>query len=253
MRLQDKVCIITGSALGIGREAALLFAREGAKVVVADILEKEGRDVADIITKEGGDAVFLKVNVQEEREIERMVSAVVGKYNRINVLYNNAGISRVKEDFLIENLKQETWNQIMDVNAKGTFLCCKYVIPELIKSGGGSIINTASTGGVVGLEMPAYCASKGAIIALTRSIARQYGDMGIRVNAICPTTVNTRMASSSREMRAQRKERFPRHDNLLRRIGEPEEIAYLSLYLSSDESSFVTGGIFLIDGGLTAV
>jgi NAD(P)-dependent dehydrogenase (short-subunit alcohol dehydrogenase family) len=253
MRLKNKVCIITGAGMGMGRAASLLFAREGAKVIVAELLAKEGQETVDLVNKAGGEATFVQVDVSIAAEVERMAKSVTQKYGKVNVLYNNAGIHLPKEDSMIVELTEEVWDKVIGVNLKGTYLCCKYVIPELIKCGGGSIINVSSIAGLVASESPAYCASKGGIIALTRAIAREYGSKNIRVNAICPGQVYTRMAIDGQEARAQRPAQFPYGPCLLGRAGEPEEIVYLSLYLASDESSFVTGAVLPIDGGLTAV
>ncbi len=253
MRLKDKVCIITGAGMGMGRAAALLFAKEGAKVLAADMLANEGEETVNLVRKGGGDAAFVQVDVSKSAEVERMVSFAINRYGKINVLYNNAGIVMPAEDYAIVELAEEVWDRVIDINLKGTYLCCKYVIPELVKCGGGSVINVSSMGGLVGLEFPAYCASKGGIIALTRAIARECGNKNIRVNAICPGQIYTRMNIESQQARAQRPTQFPYQQSLLGRVGQPEEVAYLSLYLASDESSFITGAILPIDGGWTAV
>jgi NAD(P)-dependent dehydrogenase (short-subunit alcohol dehydrogenase family) len=253
MRLKDKVCIITGGGMGMGRAACLLFAREGAKVIVADVLAKEGQETVDLVNKAGGEAAFVQVDISKAAEAERMAKSATQKYGKVNVLYNNAGIYLPKEDYMIVELAEEVWDKIIDVNLKGTYLCCKYVIPELIKCGGGSIINVSSISGLVATELPAYSASKGGIIALTRVIARECAGKNIRANVICPGQVDTPMAAAGREARAQRPPQLPYTQGLLGRTSQPEEIAYLSLYLASDESSYVTGAVFPIDVGLTAV
>ncbi len=253
MRLKDKVCIITGAGSGIGRATSLLFAREGAKVVVADVSAKGGAETVDLVKKAGGDAAFVEVDVSKAAEVERMARFAVGAYKEVNVLFNNAGIAMQREDHMITELKEEVWDKIIDTNLKGVYLCCKYVIPELLRCGGGSIINTASTSGVVGYEAPSYCASKGGVIALTRAIAREYGSKNIRVNAICPGTTDTPLAAGTRAVRDEIPLEFPWQETLVRRTGKPEEIAYMALYLASNESAYVTGAAFLIDGGWTAV
>ncbi|MFC1990875.1 SDR family NAD(P)-dependent oxidoreductase [Chloroflexota bacterium] len=253
MRLTDKVCIITGAGMGIGRAAALLFAREGAKVVVADILVKEGSETVDMIKAAGGDSAFVQVDVSKAPEAAAMAEFAVDTYGRVNVLYNNAAIVRNIQDNMVAELPEEIWDEILNVNLKGTFLCCKYTVPELIKSGGGSIINTSSICGLVGFEIPAYSASKAGVIALTKVIAREYGLRNVRANVICPGLTETAQRTVSKQAREIHPPVFPYQDSLLGRVAQPEEIAYLPLYLASDESSFVTGAVFTIDGGWTAV
>ena len=253
MRLEDKVSIITGAGSGIGREAALLFAKEGAKVVVADIIAKDGEETVDLVKKAGGDAAFVQVDVTVAAEVENMARFAADTYGNFNILLNNAAINSPSEDSLITDLSEEVWEKIINTNLKSIVLCCKYVIPGLLESGGGSIMNVASNAGLVGLENPSYGASKGGVIALTRVIARQYGDKNIRVNAICPARIDTPQLARAMVNREKRPLLFPAQQNLLRRVGRPEEIAYMALYLAADESSFVTGAVLPIDGGYTAV
>ena len=253
MRLEGKVSIITGAGSGIGREAAMLFAREGAKVVVADVIAKDGEETVGLVKKAGGDAAFVQVDVSKATEVENMARLAADTYGKVNVLVNNAAINNPSEDPLITELAEDVWEKIINTNLKSIYLCCKYVIPDLLESGGGSIMNVASNAGLVGLENPSYGASKGGVIALTRVIARQYGDKNIRVNAICPARVDTPQLARAMVIREKRPPQFPTQQNLLRRAGQPVEIAYLALYLASDESSFVTGAILPIDGGYTAV
>ena len=253
MRLANKVCIITGAGMGIGRAAALIFAREGARVVVADLLPKEGNETVNMVKKAGGEAAFVQVDVTKAAEVERMARFATDTYGKIDVLYNNAAINLFREDRMIAELKEEVWDRVFDVNAKGTYLCCKYVIPELLKCGGGSIINTSSNAGVVALEFPAYGASKAAVILFTKVIARQYGNKNIRANALCPAFVDTGMLAAGRKAREEQPTAFPYQETLLRRPGRPDEIAYMALFLASDESSYVTGATILVDGGWTAV
>ena len=253
MRLEDKVCIITGAGKGMGRAAALIFAREGAKGVVADVLVKEGEETVDLVKKAGGDAAFIQVDMTKTAEVEAMAKFAVDKYGRVNVLYNNAGIHIPSKDHMVTEVEEEIWDRVIAVNLKGVFLCCKYVIPEMIKSGGGSIINVASEVGLAGFEFPAYCSSKGGVIALTRSTAREYANKNIRVNAICPGAVDTDMFASAMKAREARAPEFPMVQRLLGRISKPEEIANVALFLASDEASFMTGAIVPVDGGLTSV
>ena len=253
MRLKDKVCIITGAGQGMGREASLLFSKEGAKIVVADMNASAGEETVGMVKATGGDAAFVPVDVSKATEVENMVRFAIQQYGRVNVLYNNAGISISSKDRLIVDLAEEVWDKVIDVNLKGTYLCCKYGIPELIKCGGGSIINVGSAAGLVGVEFPAYSASKGGIIALTRSIAREYCNKNIRVNVICPGQTNTAVYDEILKVRAAQPPEYPYQPMPLGRMGKPEEIVHLSLYLASDESAWVTGSTFVIDGGWCAV
>ena len=253
MRLDGKVSIITGAGSGIGRESALLFAREGAKVVAADIVEKDGKETVSLVKNAGGDATFVQVDVTKAAEVENMARVATDTYGNVDVLLNNAAINNPSEDRLITDLDERVWEKLINTNLKSIFLCSKYVIPSLLESGGGSIVNLASNAGLVGLENPSYGASKGGVIALTRVIARQFGENNIRVNAICPARVDTPQLARAKANREKRPQRFPVQDNLLRRTGNPAEIAYMALFLASDESSFVTGAVLPIDGGYTAV
>lgn len=253
MRLKDKVCIITGAGLGMGREACRLFANEGAKIVAVDINEKDGEETVRRIKSAGGDAAFVKADVSRSAEVQNMVKFAVDRYKRINVLYNNAGINMSKVDRLITELPEDVWDRVIAVNLKSTYLCCKYTIPELIKAGGGSIINVGSAAALVGIEFPAYSASKGGIVSLTRSIARQYASKNIRVNVICPGQTATGMIEEILKARAEQPPQYPYQPIPMGRFGKPEEVVHLSLYLASDESAWVTGSVYSIDGGWVAV
>lgn len=251
MRLADKVAIITGSASGMGRYAAELFASEGASVVVTDIAEKEGEEIVRAIRDDGGKAIFVKANVAIEDEVKHMVNAVVDALGRVDVLYNNAGIMPA-EDGSVTDISEATWDSIMDINLKSAFLCSKYTIPHMIKQGRGSIINVASFVAFVGCTVPqdAYTASKGGMLSLTKSFAVQYGRHGIRCNAICPGPIETpllRVLWTSEEARDLRLNRIP-----LGRFGEAKDIAYMALYLASDKSSWTTGAWLTVDGGVTS-
>jgi NAD(P)-dependent dehydrogenase (short-subunit alcohol dehydrogenase family) len=251
MRLANKVAIITGAGSGMGRAASLLFAREGAKVTVADIDARAGEEVVAEIHKAGGEALFVPVNVAEEEQVQGMVAATVERFGAVHVLYNNAGIMP-GDDGSVTDISEQTWDKVLDVNLKSTFFCCKYAIPEMVKAGGGSIINIASFVAILGCTVPqdAYTASKGGMLSLTKSLAVQYAKRGVRVNAICPGPIETpllRTLWTSEEERNKRLNRIP-----LGRFGAPEDIVYLALYLASDEASWTTGAVMVVDGGVTS-
>ncbi|HET6781406.1 MAG TPA: glucose 1-dehydrogenase [bacterium] len=250
-RLQDKVALITGAASGMGRVAATLFAAEGAKVVIADVTERAGEDTAKEITSAGGDAVFVRADVSKAAEAEAMVRFAVQRFGRLNVLYNNAGIFHSEDGGTVET-SEATWDRVIDINLKGVWLGCKYGIPALLRSGGGSIINVASFVALMGAATPqiAYTASKGGVLSITREIAVEYARKGIRANALCPGPVETPMLAellADPQRRARRVVHIP-----IGRFGQAEEIARAALWLASDESSLMTGAALVVDGGITA-
>jgi NAD(P)-dependent dehydrogenase (short-subunit alcohol dehydrogenase family) len=251
MRLANKVAIITGSAGGMGKAAAELFAREGASVVVTDIAAAEGEETVTGIRDAGGSAIFVKANAADEEDVRRMVDAAIAAFGHVDVLYNNAGIMPA-EDGSVTDITEATWDRIIDVNLKSAFLCSKYVIPHMVKQAKGSIINVASFVAFMGCTVPqdAYTASKGGMLALTKSFAVQYGRHGIRCNAICPGPIETpllRVLWTSEEARDLRLNRIP-----LGRFGEAKDIVYMALYLASDESSWTTGAWLMVDGGISS-
>jgi NAD(P)-dependent dehydrogenase (short-subunit alcohol dehydrogenase family) len=247
MRLKDKVALITGAGSGIGRQSALLFAREGAAVVAVDLNEQAARDTVASIPN----AVAVRADVSSSADCERMVAAAEKAFGRLDVLFNNAGIMHAKDDDAVST-DESVWELTLAVNAKGVFLGCKHGIPALRRAGGGSIINTASFVARMGAATPqiAYTASKGAVLALTRELAVIHARENIRVNALSPGPLRTELLMSflnTEEKKRRRLVHLP-----MGRFGEAEEIAKAALFLASDESSYVTGTEFLVDGGLTA-
>ena len=248
-RLDGKVVFISGGARGQGAAEARIFAQEGAKVVIGDVLDAEGTSVASEIAESGGDALFVHLDVTDEEDWRKAIGAAVSNFGKLDVLVNNAGIWRRGR---VEDTTVEDWDTIMDVNAKGVFLGTKLAIPEMRKAGGGSIINISSTAGLVGgPRSSAYTASKGAVRLFTKPTAIQYAKEGIRANSIHPGPIETAMIQQVWQGDEQNREeaiaRTP-----LGRIGTPEDIAYGALFLASDESSFMTGSELVIDGGSTA-
>ena len=251
MRLADKVAIITGSAGGMGRAAAELFASEGASIVVTDVAVKEGEETVSAICDAGGNAICVQTNVAVEEEVRHMVNVAVETFGHVDILYNNAGIMP-GDDGSVTDITEVTWDRIMDINLKSAFLCSKYTIPHMMKQGKGSIINVASFVAFMGCTVPqdAYTASKGGMLSLTKSFAVQYGMHGIRCNAICPGPIETpllRILWTSEEARNLRLDRIP-----LGRFGEAKDIVYMALYLASDELSWTTGAWLMVDGGISS-
>ncbi|WP_298823844.1 SDR family NAD(P)-dependent oxidoreductase [uncultured Planococcus sp.] len=255
MRLAGKTAIITGAGSGQGKASALLFAEQGAKVVIAEWNEEAGKQVEKEIIDAGNEAMFFKTDISNEENVQELVSVVQDKYGRIDILFNNAGIgfsSRSKYTMAsILETPLDDWNSIMGINLNGTFLMSKYVIPVMIEQGKGSVINNSSLNGIIGVTgADAYTASKGGVVALTRVMAADYGKHNIRVNCICPGAINTPMISEVLDIPeiAKNYETGP-----LGRVGEPEEIAGAALFLASDEASYVTGVILPVDGGWSTV
>jgi NAD(P)-dependent dehydrogenase (short-subunit alcohol dehydrogenase family) len=251
MRLENKVALITGGSGGIGRETALLFAKEGAKVVVTDVNDAAGQETADMINAAGGDAAFLHADVSKAADCEAMVAFTEEKYGKLSIVFNNAGIMHSDDDNAVTT-EEAIWDLTMNINAKGVFLGCKYAIPALKRAGGGSIINTASFVAILGAATPqvAYTASKGAVLALTRELAVIHARENIRVNALCPGPLRTELLMkflNTEEKKQRRLVHIP-----MGRFGEAKEMAYAALFLASDESSYVTGTDFLVDGGITS-
>jgi len=246
-RLADKVALITGAASGIGRATALLFARGGAKVVVADVNAAGGQDTVETIRREGGEAIFALADVTSAADAKRMVDTAVETYGRLDILFNNAGIAHRAS---VDECSEEDWDRVIAINLKGVFLGSKYAVPVMKRQGGGTIINTASGAGLVGtVRSPAYCASKGGVVLLTKQMALDFARDNIRVNAICPGAVDTplmevvlrELSDDLVEAKRMYEERLPRGKMLA-----PEQVAHAVLYLASDESGFMTGNPFMI-------
>ena len=249
MRLENKVALISGGASGMGAAEARMFAREGAKVVIGDLLEAEGRYVEAEINELGGECVFVHLDVTQEAEWQQAVETAVARFGKLDILVNNAGIALRG---VLEDTSSEDWDKVMAVNAKGVFLGTKAAIPEMRKVGGGSIVNISSMSGLVGQSyiQPVYNASKGAVRIFTKSAAIQYAKEGIRVNSVHPGPIDTPMAGerlTNAELQRQADERSP-----MGRTAHPDEVAYGVLFLASDEASFMTGSELVIDGGATA-
>lgn len=248
-RLHDKVALITGGASGIGRATALLFAREGAAVAIADLNEKAGNETAVEITAAGARAIFVSADVTRAVDCRRVVESVIREFGTIHVLFNNAGIIRRAS---VVDLSVEDWDRVIAVNVKSVFLMSREALPLMLKAGGGSIINMASGWGLAGGPRAAvYCASKGAVVLMTKAMAVDHGRQNVRVNCICPGDTDTGMLRAEAQQLGEREEQFLAESarRPLGRVGKPEEIAKAALYLASDAASFVTGTALVVDGG----
>jgi len=253
VKLQDKVALITGGNSGIGREAAILFAKEGARVVIAARNEVRGNATVETIAKAGGQAMFVNCDVRKAGDCRKAVESTIEAFGQLDILFNNAGT--IYPGRTVVDTTEEEWDHTMDTNVKGAYLMSKYAIPEMIKNGGGVIINTASVWGLVGGKgAAAYCASKGAMVLLTKAMALDHASQNIRVNCICPGSVDTPMLKQEMEELGGVEKLRPIFEakHPLGRICTPEEVAKAALYLASNDSAFVTGSSLAIDGGRTA-
>jgi NAD(P)-dependent dehydrogenase (short-subunit alcohol dehydrogenase family) len=244
---KDKVIIITGSSFGIGKSTAIEFAKKGARVVLSDYVEDQ--DTLKIIQENQGDAIFVKCDVSKEEDVKNLINETVKKYGRLDYAFNNAGIEGTPAT--VTDCSNDNWERTININLTGVWYCMKYQIPELLKSGGGAIVNNASIAGLVGYAgLPAYVASKHAVVGLTKNVALDYAKQNIRVNAVCPGVIQTPMI-----------DRFTGQDPALLeqmaaakpmgRVGQPEEIADIVMFLCSNSSSFITGQAIAVDGGMT--
>lgn len=251
MRLATKVALITGVASGIGKESAILFAREGARIIGVDVDDPGGRAVIEQLNQEGYDAKYFHADVSKSQQVSAMIEFTLKEYNALHILFNNAGIMHPQDGDAID-MDEEIFDLTMNINVKGVLLGCKFGIPAIRNSGGGSIINTASFVAHLGAATPqiAYTASKGAVLALTRELAVIHARENIRVNALCPGPLRTELLMKFLDTEAKKQRRLIHIP--LGRFGEAKEIAKSALFLASDESSFTTGTAFLVDGGITA-
>jgi NAD(P)-dependent dehydrogenase (short-subunit alcohol dehydrogenase family) len=246
MRLIGKTAIITGGGGGIGRSTAIRFAKEGARVAVADVDSTIGEETVRLIKEDGGEAIFVKTNVTDSEQIKALINTTTSTFGTLHILFNNAGVGN--SEVRSVDLSEEEWDRVIDINLKGVFLGIKYAIPELIKSGGGAIINTSSLLGLKGQKyVSAYNASKAGVVMLTQNASLEYGKYNIRVNAIAPGVIDTSIIDHWKQN--ERKWPIISRANALGRIGTPDEVANAVLFLASDEASFITGTTLSVDGG----
>jgi len=248
---KNKIALITGGGSGIGRACAVAFVKKGAKVVVADLNRRMGEETVNLIKGIGGDAIFLKVDVSNSAEVEKMIDKSVGAYGRLDYAFNNAGIPGITS-LLTAEYPESAWSKVIKINLTGVWLCMKYEIPEMLKNNGGAIVNMSSLGGLVGSRLgAAYTASKHGVVGLTKIAAIEYAKKNIRINAVCPGAVKTPMLENFLDENPLRKSRMI-DAHPIGRFGEPEEVAEAVIWLCSDSASFVTGHIMVVDGGRVA-
>lgn len=251
-RLAGKIALITGAGGGQGRAAAVMFAREGANVVVVDVKVEGGEETVKLVEEAGGSAVFQNADVSKADHMQGAVDRACQAYGGLHIMYNNAAVLH-KNDTMVTDLEEDMWDFVIDVNLKSVYLGCKYAIPEMVKAGAGSIINVSSLAGILGVgNVHAYTAAKGGVVSLTKAIATGYARKNIRCNVICPGAVDTPMMAHV--LHGSNPERFTRvaKSHPLGRVGVPEDIASMGLFLASEESSWVTGSVFTVDGGYAA-
>lgn len=252
-RLEGKVALITGAGSGIGRAAAELFAAEGCRVVANDVKAEGVEATVEEIKRAGGEARAAVADVSDPAAVQALIRDTVGAYGKLDTIYNNAAIAPIGEDGVLVNVSEEAWERVLKINLGSVFLCCKYGIPAIAEAGGGSIINTASVAALMGhIGQAAYTASKGAIISLSRALAVECAPQNIRVNVLCPGVVHTGMTELLWSDMVPDEIRKGVEAGHLTRLGRPEDIARMALFLASDEAAFVTGAVIAIDGGLSA-
>jgi NAD(P)-dependent dehydrogenase (short-subunit alcohol dehydrogenase family) len=250
--LDGRVALVTGAASGIGRSSALAFAASGARVAVADVLDEQARETVDRIEAAGGEAIYVPADVSRRADVERLVKTTVETFGRLDCAHNNAGIEGAPgAGAEFHTYPESTWDQVLGINLKGVWLCMQAEIAEMLARGGGTIVNTASVAGLVGVGSGAYVASKHGVVGLTKAAALEYATRGIRVNAVCPGVIDTPMVSRITEQRPGF-ERLALAMEPMRRYGQPEEIAAAVVWLSSDAASFLTGVALPVDGGWVA-
>jgi NAD(P)-dependent dehydrogenase (short-subunit alcohol dehydrogenase family) len=246
MKLNEKIAIVTGGGAGIGRGAAIRFAKEGAKVTVADIDSQSGEETVSLIRESGGEAIFFKTDIKDSSQVKELINATTNAFGGLHILVNNAGIGH--SEVRSVDLTEEEWDHVIDINLKGVFLGIKYAVPEMKKAGGGAIINTSSLLGLKGKKyQAAYNASKAGVVLLTQNAALEYGKYNIRVNAVAPGVIDTKIIDVWKN--DERRWPFISRANALGRIGTPEEVANAIFFLASDEASFITGTTLSVDGG----
>ena len=251
MRLEGKVALITGGGGGIGRQTDLAFAAEGARVVATDVNSEAGAETVSLVEEAGGEAIYRDADVSKAADCEAMVQAAESEFGRLDILFNNAGIMHPEDGDAVAT-EEEIWDLTMNINLKGVFFGCKYGIPAILRAGGGSVINTASFVAVLGAATPqlAYTASKGGVLAMTRELAVIHAREGVRVNTLCPGPLKTKMLMDFLDTEEKKQRRLVHVP--MGRFGEAKEMAQAALYLASDESSYVTGTTFMVDGGITS-
>jgi NAD(P)-dependent dehydrogenase (short-subunit alcohol dehydrogenase family) len=246
LKLNGKIAIVTGGGSGIGRSTAIRFAKEGAMVAVADLDSQSGEETVSLIQESGGEAIFIKTDVKDSNQVKDLINTSTNTFGGLHILVNNAGIGH--SEVRSVDLSEEEWDHVIDINLKGVFLGIKYAIPEMIKSGGGAIINTSSLLGLKGKKyQAAYNASKAGVVLLTQNAALEYGKYNIRVNAIAPGVIDTKIIDVWKQ--DERRWPFISRANALGRIGTPDEVANAIFFLASDEASFITGVTLSVDGG----